>query len=276
MRRTSESYEELNRRYWNEVTPVHENAAAMYPVEQFLAGASTLDEVEVRAMGDVRGLSLLHLQCHFGMDTLSWARLGAEVTGVDISDESIRAARRLAKRAGLDASFLERNVLDLEARPLGRFDRVYTSKGALCWLRDLEAWGRIVANHLNPGGVLYLLEMHPLLYLFDEYDRQPGTLVVDGNYFHHPEPLSDEPGSYPDYADPDYTPRRRSYEWAWSVSDVVNALARAGLRIEEMEEFDRLFFKGFSSMERDEDGWWRLPGMEGRVPMAFSLKARKV
>ena len=151
---------EVNRRNWNERTPVHV-ASDFYDVEGFKAGRITLSDLEREGVGDARGRSLLHLQCHFGLDTLSWARLGARVTGVDLSDDAIATARRLNAELGLDARFIRANVFDLPEVLDEEFDVVYTAMGVLVWLPDLTAWARVVARHLKPGGLFYLLETHP-------------------------------------------------------------------------------------------------------------------
>ena len=174
--------EKGNRVHWDELAPVHEDA---YNCEKLLAGGHLLDEVQVAEVGDVAGKSLLHLQCHIGTDTLSWARLGASVTGVDISPVSLEVAARLARRCGLQARFIESSVYDLPDRLRETFDIVYTSVGVLCWLSDLEEWARLIRSFLRPGGVFYILESHPFMHIFD--DESEGLSVRYG-YFHRKEP----------------------------------------------------------------------------------------
>lgn len=271
--RPARPYAEENRAYWNEVTPSHVNSE-FYGVEEFLNGQEILLQHELDALGDVKGKQLIHLQCHFGMDTLAWARRGAEVTGVDISDDSIHAARELAQRAKLDARFERIDILDLPGPLQGQqWDIVYTGRGALCWLSDLDRWAKIVADLLVDGGMIYLMDTHPFLYLVNEDGSAP-PLIVNGGYFHEEKPLSDEPGGYTDYAG-DYKPKNRSYEWMWSIADMVGSLLRAGLVIESLDELDGLFFKGFDGMERCEDGYWRFEDKTVRVPMTVALTAVK-
>jgi SAM-dependent methyltransferase len=258
--------EEANRRLWNELTPVHERA---YPVREFLAGQSTLKPVELAEVGDVAGKSLLHLQCHFGLDTLSWARRGASVTGVDISDESIELARRIAEQAGITARFIRSSVYDLDAGLSERFDIVYSSIGVLCWLGDIDEWARVAARQVAPGGFCYLYEAHPVLSVFD---ADAADLVPRRPYFHRAEPDVWPPGGY-DYADHGYAPENPSHEWQWSLADVVNALLGAGLELEFLHEHADAPFDWRPGMERTETGW-RLPGMHGCLPQAFSLRAR--
>lgn len=272
--RPNERFIESNRAYWNEVTPMHADSE-FYGVDRFLAGEEILHPHEVDALGDVRGKRLLHLQCHFGLDTLAWARLGADVTGVDISDDSIAKALELAERAQLPARFERLDVLELPGPLSGEtFDIIYTGRGALCWLPDLDRWGRAVSELLTPGGRLYLMETHPAVYLFNDRGGPP-PLIVDGGYFHNEEPLVEESGGDSDYAEMGYRPVQRSYEWRWSIADMVNTMIRHGLRIERLDELDGLFFQGFDGMERSEDGMWRFADLEVKLPMTIALLANK-
>jgi SAM-dependent methyltransferase len=259
--------EEANRRLWNELTPVHIRA---YPVKEFLAGRCTLKPVEVAEVGDVRGRSLLHLQCHFGLDTLSWQRRGAVVTGVDISDASIERARALSTESGLAARFIRASVYDLPAQLDEQFDIVYTSIGVLVWLADLAAWARIVARYLRPDGFFYLYEFHPFMHVFNS--RTAG-FVVNESYFHSPEPTvyADDEG---DYADPKYVPKNPSHEWQWTLGDVVSALTAAGLRIEFLREHPGTVEPRLPGMVLGDNGLWDLPDLAGWLPMMFSLKAQ--
>lgn len=259
--------EEKNRCHWDELAEVHTRS---YDLEGLLGGGHLLDDIEVAEMGDVRGKTLLHLQCHIGSDTLSWARLGALVTGVDISPGSLRKARELAERTGLSARFVESAILDLPGKLDERFDIVYTSIGVLCWLSDLEEWARIIAGHLRPGGVFYMMESHPFLNVFD--DETEG-LSVSYPYFHEPEPRH-WPADYPDYSDPEYIVRSGSAEWTWSLGDVINALLKAGLRLEFLHEFDEMPWKGLPCMvPASRPGWYRLPDGKDFLPLTFSLRA---
>jgi SAM-dependent methyltransferase len=221
----------------------------------------------------VTGRTLLHLQCHFGVDTLSWARLGARVTGVDFSERSIEAARRLARDTGLGARFICANVLDLPASLDGEFDVVYTSRGVLCWLPDLAHWAQVVAHFLRPGGTFYVTEAHPCAMVWDD---DPGVtdLRLRYPYFESSEPLA-----FPvvgSYADPHArVVQETSYEWVHSLGEIVTAVARVGLRIETLREFPFLEWE-MPYLARRDDGTWGLPpGTPGELPLSFSLKARK-
>src|SRR4029450_828988 len=190
-----DDYLAANRALWDEWTAIHETSS-FYNLEGFKAGDSRLRADEAGEGGEVAGTSLLHLQCHFGIDTLSWARQGARVTGADFSERAIELARRLAAELGLDASFVCSDLYNLPAVLDGQFDVVYTSRGVLGWLPDLERWARVVAPFLRPGGVLYVCEIHPVAQAFSE---QP-ELRLGYPYFPRREPLA-APGQG-SYADP--------------------------------------------------------------------------
>lgn len=260
---------ESNRELWNAWTRVHVTSK-FYDVDGFKAGQSRLDKIELE-LGDVRDKSLLHLQCHFGLTTLSWARLGASVTGVDFSDEAIVQARRLTESVGLKAAFVCSGIAELPSALSGQFDFVFTSHGVLGWLPDLPAWGRVIAHFLKPGGTFYIVEGHPTAFIFDE--ENPNDLRVRYPYFH-----SVSPGSAlvnGTYADRSADIHGVEYFWIFSMSDVISALMGAGLRIVEMREYDYLSWQMYPFMEKDAEGWWRLPDRFPRLPLMFSLRAKK-
>ena len=262
--------EAKNQALWNEIAPVH--LKAYKEVALLRDGAEVLDEIELREIGDVRGKTLLHLQCHIGTDSLAWARRGAIVTGLDFSSESIACAEQLRGDLGLNATFVQANVYDARTAIDGCFDIVYTSKGVLTWLRDLDEWGRIVAGFLKLGGTFYLMEIHPILGSVEE--DPPGKLSFKHRYFHRDKPTLWD-GDNPDYADTDYVPGNASYEWDWTVSDIVNALLKAGLQIELLNEYEKLFFKLYPSMTTDDGRWFTLPDYAGKLPLLLTLRARK-
>jgi SAM-dependent methyltransferase len=270
MENTFEQAERSNREFWDEIAPIHARA---YPEMEILrSGGIALDEIELREIGEVKGKALLHLQCHIGTDTLSWARQGAMVTGIDFSAESIAQAKQLQQDLGLEATFIQANVYDLRTVLSGQFDIVYTSRGVLCWLRDLDEWARIIAHFLKPGGIFYLMESHPFLNMLEE--TNPGELDIAYPYFHRTGPtLWDD--DEPDYADESYVAQSPSYEWDWSIGDIVNALLKSGLRLESFNEYDRLFFKYLPSMESCTERWYHLPQHAGQLPLLFTLRARK-
>ncbi len=260
-----------NLKHWNEVTPIHERSE-FYGVEGFKAGKCTLMPLEREELGDVSGKSLLHLQCHFGLDTLSWARLGAKVTGVDFSDRAIASAKSLSKELGIDADFLCSNVYDLPGISKGEFDIVYTSYGVLCWLPDLTGRAKIIARFLKPGGTFYIVEAHPINNVF-ENERDTTELKVRYSYFHSPKPTRWEPeGSYADKSAKVTNP---TYEWTHPLGDIINSLISAGLRIDFLHEFPYMGEDHYPFMEKGKDGWWRLKGNKETIPLMFSIKAKK-
>ncbi len=262
--------ETLNRAHWDEIAPVH--LKAYKEVALIREGKEVLDDIELREMGDVAGRSLLHLQCHIGTDTLAWVRHGAEATGVDFSAESIACATDLSRELKLPATFIQSNLYDLRSHHDGAYDIVYTAKGVLCWLRDLPEWGRIIAHYLKPGGVFYLMEAHPILNALDP--NASGDLVFTYPYFHKPHPTEWAPGD-PDYADPEYTPRHGCAEWEWTVSDIVTAIVDAGLKLEFVHEYEKLFFGRFPGMKTEDGLTYCMPGYEGKLPLLLTLRAEK-
>jgi SAM-dependent methyltransferase len=264
-------YLTANQALWNRWTPFHVTSE-FYDVEGFKAGRETLDPVALAGLGDVRGQSLLHLQCHFGLDTLSWARRGATVTGADFSDQAISAARNLAQELSIAATFVHSNLYDLPQRLAGPFDRVFTSHGVLSWLPDLDEWARVIARFLKPGGLFFIVEAHPVALMFD--DRRGATaLGLCYPYFHQHAPLREEENG--SYAVPEAPTEGVAYYWFHSVADIVGALLRAGLRLTSFEEYPFMKWAYFPWMERRADGWWQLPPGTGDIPLMFSLGAMK-
>lgn len=262
---------EANRRRWDELVPIHA-ASRFYDVPRFLAGGCALLPIEVAAVGDVRGKTLCHLQCHFGLDTLSWARRGAVVTGVDFSSAAIAKARALAAEAGLDARFVEAEVTRApEALGGARFDLVFTSWGVLGWLPDLEPWARAVAALLAPGGAFHLAEIHPTALLFD---GSPLAKERTFGYFREAEPIVETTTST--YADRDAAVEAAtSYSWIFELGQVVNALIDAGLVIERLEEHDGTCCEIIPGLVEGEDRLWRLPPGGRSLPLGFTIRARQ-
>jgi len=280
-----ERYYAVNRGWWDAVVPIHE-ASRGYDREGFLRGEKLLCPVELAELGPrVLGKTLLHLQCHFGMDTLNWARLGARVTGLDFSEPALEAARRLALESGIPGRFVHANVYDA-VQTLGEaFDIVYTGIGALCWLPDIVSWARVVAACTKPGGVFYLYEGHPMLWALDA-ERDDGKLLVQCPYFELAEPQLYEGDST--YTDGPKLSYRQNYAWNHGLGAIVTALISAGLRIEFVHEHREVVWKALPWMEpvgegsRGADGryqsnrLWRLPEAQRElVPLMYSLLAVK-
>jgi 2-polyprenyl-3-methyl-5-hydroxy-6-metoxy-1,4-benzoquinol methylase len=260
---------ESNKHLWNKLTRAH-LASDFYDVEGFRAGRNQLLPIEVSEVGDVRGKSLLHLQCHFGLDTLSWARLGAMVTGVDFSDSAIDTARSLAAESALEAQFICSDIYALQ-RVLDReFDIVFTSYGVLCWLPDLEKWAKIISHYLKSGGIFYIAEFHPLVYIFNR--RSDATaLRISWSYFSKGEPEKFQGGC--DYAS-DLKHDLISYEWQYSLGKIINSLIGAGLRIQFLHEHPECPCSWFPAMNKDPGHrMWRIEG--DPIPLTFSIRAIK-
>ena len=260
---------ESNRQLWDEWTGIHETSD-FYKLQEFREGGIRLRDYEVDQVGDVRGKTLLHLQCHFGIDTLSWARLGADVTGADFSPKAIELATRLASELGLHARFVESNVYDLPSRLDRMFDVVYTSRGALNWLPDIREWARVVARFVKPGGIFFITEAHPIAWALN--DGLPLTFGYP--YWEHAEPIaSDVEGSYADVSAE--VKSEKEYGWQHGLGEIVTALVDAGLTIELLREYPFSEWDMGFTVEGP-DGAWVLPDtVEGELPLFYSLRARK-
>lgn len=253
---------EANRQGWNLRTPVHRQSE-FYDVAGWRAGKSSLNPIELQQMGAVDGLKLLHLQCHFGQDTLSWARLGARVTGCDLSDAAIEEARRLTREAGLKARFLRANVYDLPEMLKGKFDRVFSSYGCLGWLPDLDRWARVVHHFLKRKGRFVLVEFHPIVWMFDDQFEK-----VAYAYHNTGAIVTDNSGTYTDREAPI---RYRDYGWNHGLAEVLGSLLKAGLRLESFQEHLGSPYACFSKSLRGEDGLYRIEGLEDKIPLLYSL-----
>jgi SAM-dependent methyltransferase len=258
---------ETNRRMWDERVPIHV-AGEFYDLDAFRAGATSLRPFELEDVGEVAGLTLVHPQCHFGQDTLSWARLGARVTGLDFSAPAIAAARQLAEEIDVAATFVQGNVYDAPALLGERYDIVYTGLGALCWLPDIERWADVMTALVRPGGMVYVAEFHPLSDILADND-----LTLERDYFQGPEPVMWQgSGTYADLAAS--TTENTSYEWAHSLSSVLDALARRGLHLERFREFDYTLFPRWPCLVKDGRDTYRLPEGTPRLPLMYSVRFR--
>ncbi|MFF8834256.1 class I SAM-dependent methyltransferase [Streptomyces sp. NPDC015130] len=270
---TPEDWREANRARWDERVPIHASSD-FYDLDSFRAGKEALRDFELAEVGDVTGRSLLHLQCHIGLDTLSWARHGAaHVVGLDFSEPAVDTARSLAADLGFAqdrAAFVAADVYEAaEAVPDSAYDIVYTGGGALNWLPDIERWAETAASLVTPGGFLYVAEFHPLT---DSLDDETGTRIVNDYFIREPW-VDSSPGTYADL-DAD-TVHNRSVEWVHPVGEVVTAIARAGLRIEFLHEHDASLYPRYGALQRHEDGYYRFPADRPRIPLMYSIKASR-
>lgn len=266
-------YVKTNRKRWDELADIH-YTSEFYNVKEFKKGGISISNLEIKEVGDVKGKKLLHLQCHFGKDTLSWARLGAEVTGVDFSSRAIELAQQLSSEIGVEAAFVHSDIdkLDKSVLEPGSFDIIYTSHGAIYWLPDLKEWARIISYFLKPNGVFYIADSHPTGNIFD--DECENDLIVRYPYFHEEKPLEfDYDGSYA--SEEAKLQNKKEYGWVHNIGYIVNSLIEAGLCIEFIHEYPFVSWKLFPFLEEKEVGWWYLPEKFPKLPLTFTLKAKK-
>ncbi|MEY9888790.1 SAM-dependent methyltransferase [Catenulispora sp. MAP5-51] len=260
---------EYNRANWDERVPIHVGGR-FYDLDSFVAGRETLEDFELAEVGDVHGKQLLHLQSHIGTETLGWARHGAVVTGLDFSAPATAAAAALAERIGVAGSrWVTSDVYQAaEALDGEQFDVVYTGKGALCWLPDIERWARVAASMVKPGGFLYVSEFHPFGNTLSDEDGR--TVAYD--YFDASPQVWDEPGTYADLEAS--TLENVTVQFNHGIGEIVSALIGAGLRLEFLHEYEMTLFPRYRVLE-ERDGTFRLPAGMPRVPLMFSLRAAK-
>lgn len=262
-----------NRRSWDERVAIHAaDETGFYAVAAVMAGQDRLNAIEAAEIGEVRGLRIAHLQCHFGLDTICLARRGAAVTGLDFSSAAIAQARQLAAELAVPAQFVEGNVYDARTLLTGGFDAVYVTWGAINWLPDMAAWARVVASLLKPGGFVYLAEPHPAILCFEWID---GRIVPHYNWR--------TPADAPEMSETALTytgssqalVHREVFEWLHPLSAIINGLRAAGLSLDWLNEHPALTWPLFPNMTRNPDGLYRLPAGFPQLPLAFSLKAVK-
>lgn len=262
-------YLRINKALWDERVPIH-LASDFYDVAGFKAGGQTLREFEPAEVGDVTGRRLVHLQCHFGLDTLSWARRGAHVTGLDFSEKAVEAARAVADETGLQARFVAADVYDAPMVLGETYDIVYTGLGALCWLPDIDRWAGTATSLLRPGGFVYLAEFHPFA---DTLDDDEGRSVTY-DYFAEGPQIWDEPDAG-SYAAPQVPVQHtRSIAFVHGLGEVVTALTTAGLRLDFLHEHDYTLWQRFSVLER-RGPTYRLPKGRPRIPLMYTLRATR-
>ena len=271
-----EHYFEANKTSWNKRTAVHKDSA-FYNLQGFKQGNTSLNKIELQELGDVKGKTMLHLQCHFGMDTMSWEREGAIVTGVDLSDEAIKLAKEIAAELKLNAKFICANIYDLTAPSkipslggdLGEcFDIVFTSYGTIGWLPNLDKWAAIISHFLKPGGIFYIVDFHPTLWMMDENFEH-----IKYNYFNTAVIAEENTGTYTDRNAPI---KNDEYNWNHPFSEIFSALLNNNLRIEQFNEFPFSSYNCFSNLEQGADHMWRIKGMDEKMPMMYSIKAAKL
>lgn len=259
-------YAEINKKWWNAVTPIHARSE-LYSLDKFKKGKTSLEQTEVDELKNVKGKTMLHFMCHFGMDSLSWARRGAKVTGVDISDESIELAKKISNEIKVPATFICGDMYDLPKVLNEKFDIVYMSYGVLCWISDIRKWAKLVNHFLKPGGTFYIVELHPfnniLSYDFKLYYK----------YFDNGPYVDDSSGTYTNWNE---KVKGVTYEWSWTMSDVINSLLGQGLKIEYIHEFPYTMYDQYPGfMKKNEKGQYVLKSKKIQIPLLFSLMATK-
>jgi SAM-dependent methyltransferase len=267
----SDRFLAANLALWDERVAIHRrDETGFYAVERVLAGEDKLNAIEAAEIGDIRGLRVAHLQCHFGLDTICIARRGGDVTGLDFSPAAIAEARKLTAACGVGASFVEGDVYDARALLTGLFDLVYVTWGAINWLPDIGRWAEVVASLLKPGGRLYLAEAHPATLCLDWVDgriaprfdwrTEPGNPIID-----------DSDQTYT--GAPDRLVNRRAFEWMHPLGDIITALHASGLMVTRLTEHPAVTWALFPNMVEGDDGLFRLPGGHPQMPLSFSLDA---
>lgn len=260
-------YFDANKKKWNKATAYHV-ASDFYDMPAFLNGKSSLNSIELNLLGDITGQSLLHLQCHFGQDTLSLTRMGANTTGIDLSDVAIQQAQTLASQLELDkkATFICSNVYDLKENLQEQFDIIFSSYGVIGWLPDINKWAQIVSHFLKPGGQFIFVEFHPAVWMFDD-----DFTCIKYAYFNREVIPEESSGTYAD-KNADFT--LSAYTWNHALSEVVTALLQAGLKMEQFQEFDYSPYNCFSNTTQ-EDNRYYIKDMEHKLPMVYALKMSK-
>jgi len=256
-----------NQRHWDQKTPGHLQSD-FYQLEAFKKGWNSLKPPELAAMGDVSGKSLLHLQCHFGQDTLSWARMGAKPTGVDLSEVAIATARELARELSLEADFVASNLYDLPQHMAGEFDIVFTSYGTIGWLPDLERWAKVVAHFLKPGGSFYMIDFHPFLWMHDEHFTK-----LSYSYFNRG-PIIEESGI--SYAELEKRDSESEIGWNHSLGAILSALISQGIHINQVEELPFSSYNCFPGMKEIAPDQWIIEVFEVEVPHMYAIQGTTV
>lgn len=260
------NYIEINRQSWNNRTDIHLKSE-FYDLDSFIKGKTSLNSIELDLLGDVKGKTILHLQCHFGQDTISLSRLGAEATGMDLSDKAIENAKQIAKDTKADANFICCDIYDLPNHLDKQFDIVFTSYGTIGWLPDLEKWAKIVAKYLKPNGQFVFVEFHPVVWMFDSNFEKIGY-----NYFNSGAIVESENGTYADKT-ADIT--QEYVMWNHGLSEVMNSLINNGLEITSLNEFDYSPYNCFNRTIEFEPKKYRIGHLENKIPMVYSIVAEK-
>jgi ubiquinone/menaquinone biosynthesis C-methylase UbiE len=261
-----QNYKDVNKDAWNKRTIVH-IGSDFYDVPAFLKGQNTLHTTELALLGDVKGKSILHLQCHFGLDSLSLARMGAKVTGVDLSDKAIEKAQELNEQAGLNATFICCDVYDLPDYLHEEFDVVFTSYGVIGWLPDLQKWGNVIQHFLKSQGTFIMVEFHPVVWMFDSQFTK-----IDYSYFNKETIIDDTTGTYTDRnADIHY----QEISWNHNMAAVFSGLIQNDISITDLKEYDFSHYNCFANLKETAKHQYKIIGLEDKMPMMYSIVGTK-
>lgn len=259
-------YKNINRKSWNSKVEIHINSD-FYDNDNFIKGKSSLNDIELSLLGEIQGKSILHLQCHFGQDTISLTRLGANATGVDISDVAIDRARALAIQTSSQAKFICSDIYDLPQHLDDKFDIVFTSYGTIGWLPDLDQWAGIVSHFLKPGGTFLIVEFHPVVWMFDDNFEK-----IAYRYFNSGPIIEAYSGSY---AAKDAPIHQEYVMWNHGLGEVVNSLIQKGLTIDYLNEYDYSPYNCFNKTIKIAQNKYRIQHLDNMIPMVYAVKARK-
>jgi 2-polyprenyl-3-methyl-5-hydroxy-6-metoxy-1,4-benzoquinol methylase len=260
------NYLEINRNAWNSKVDAHLNSG-FYNQEDFLKGKNSLNPIELNLLGDVNGKSILHLQCHFGQDSISLSRLGAAVTGIDLSDKAIETGKQLANELNLNTRFVCSDLYELPNKLDETFDIVFTSYGTIGWLPDLEKWAGVVSKFLKPGGKFIMAEFHPVVWMFDDAFEK-----VAYNYFNSGAIIETSSGTY---ADRSADIETKQVMWNHGLAETIDSLLKKGLKLSDFREYDYSPYACFLNTIEIEPGKFRIKHLENTIPMVFSIVAEK-
>jgi len=260
------NYLEVNKASWNKKTAVHFESD-FYDNANFVKGQTSLNDIEMRLLGDLKEKTVLHLQCHFGQDTISLSRLGAQAVGVDFSDKAIAKARELATITKSDARFICCDIYDLPQHLEAQFDVVFTSYGTIGWLPDMDKWAKNVSQFLKPNGKFVFAEFHPVMWIFDEQFSK-----IQYNYFNTEAIVESETGTY---ADKNAPIKQDFIMWNHPISEVLNSLIKNGLEINSLEEFDYSPYNCFNKTVKTAPKKFQIKHLKNKIPMVYSLLATK-
>jgi len=259
-------YKKVNKKSWNDRVAVHLDSD-FYDLPGFVAGKNSLNPPELELLGDISGKSILHLQCHFGQDSISLSRMGAKVTGVDISDAAIEAARNLNIECSTNAEFIVSDIYELPEKLDAQFDIVFTSYGTIGWLPDLNKWAEVISGFLKPSGKFIFAEFHPVIWMFDNDHNE-----VFYRYFTSEPIVESYSGTY---AKPDADLEVKEISWNHGLAEVIGSLLDHGLRLDHFVEYDYSPYNCFSGMQEDEPKKYRIAKFGDKIPLMYTLKMTK-